>query len=71
MFVNYHLFCFTDFVDIQRRTDMGNSVIVLVSGQTAFFIIYALYPGIYEAYYKFLLKNKKLYRRICEFCKSK
>jgi len=50
---------------------MGNSIIVLVSGQTAFFICYALAPGFYDALYKYWLQRKRIYKRICAYLVSK
>ena len=30
MGINYHLFCFTDWVSIERRVEVGNSVIIIL-----------------------------------------
>lgn len=44
MGINYHLFCFTDWVSIERRVQIGNSVIYIIAGQSVFFIIWGIIP---------------------------
>lgn len=44
MGINYHLFCFTDWVDISRRTGIGNSCIYIIMIQTVVFLVWALIP---------------------------
>jgi hypothetical protein len=39
MGITYHLFLFTDFVDVERRVEIANSVIIIVYAQSAFFFL--------------------------------
>ena len=39
MGITYHLFLFTDFVDVERRAEIANSVIMIVYAQSAFFFL--------------------------------
>ena len=44
LIVNYHLYCFTSWLDISNQSLVGNSIIYFTLGQTLCFMSAALYP---------------------------
>jgi hypothetical protein len=44
LIVNYHLYCFTSWLDIKNQSLVGNSIIYFVLGQTFCFMSAALLP---------------------------
>ena len=45
MAINYHLFCFTNWVEIDMRVNVGNSVIIILIAQTLMFLLWAMIPA--------------------------